>query len=212
MRRRLPVTRNALWQGRAACRPPLADAGRSKRHTEDGVSPDVQLMVYRALVTKGQRIYLQQPAGLVADAAAAADFPLSSYLHAWLVSAVRVAEAAARAEIAGHPGLASDLDRQLPREADRRSQVREHDAAWLTHPKRPTPKPGEDPPSNRTRLALTVSAAERARWERALAARGSSVLACVTEALRAITAADGSWLDASMPGIPAPSWRGVGAA
>jgi hypothetical protein len=153
----------------------------------------------------------------VADAADAAGFPLSGYLHAWLVSAVRVAEAAARAEAGGHAGLALDLDRQLPQERDRRARWAEYDAEWKTRPE-PAPKVDADgkpikPPGPRTRLALSLTQpTERARWDQSLTARGSSILACVTEALSAIKAADGSWLDASMPGIPAPSWQVVGAA
>jgi hypothetical protein len=173
-------------------------------------------MVYRGAVTRSQRISLQQPRRLVDAAAEAAGFPLASYLHAWLVNAVRVAEAAARADADGHPGLAAELDAQLPLETDRPARWAAHDAEWIANPPPPLP-PKKDgtpakEPSNRARIPLTATAAERARWNRSLAARGSSVLACVTRALDAITEADGSWLDADMPGIPAPSWQGVGAA
>lgn len=178
------------------------------------MSPEVQPMVYRGGVTRSQRIALQQPTRLVERAAAPAGFPLSSYLHAWLVNAVRVAEAAARAEVDGHPGRAGELDAQLPREVERPARWAVHDEEWHANP--PVPKKDKDGkeivPTIRTRIALPTTPAERARWDRSLAARGSSVLACVTRALDAITEADGSWLDADMPGVPAPSWQGVGAA
>lgn len=178
------------------------------------MSPRVQPMVYRGGVTRSQRIALQQPTRLVERAAIAADFPLSGYLQGWLVAAVRVAEAAARAEADGHPGRAGELDAQLPREHDRPARWAIHDEEWNANP--PEPKKDKDgreiPPTIRSRIALPSTSAERARWDRSLSARGSSVLACVTRALDAITEADGSWLDADMPGIPAPSWQGVGAA
>jgi hypothetical protein len=174
------------------------------------MSPQVQPMVYRGGVTRSQRISLQQPTRLVDAAADAAGFPLSSYLHAWIVSAVRTAEAASRHEADGETSIAAGLDAQLPREAARPGIWADHDAEWTANPPPPRSDGTEQP--IRTRIALPVTAADRARWDNSLAARGSSVLACVTEALSALKAADGSWLDADMPGLPAPSWQGVGAA
>lgn len=144
-----------------------------------------------ARVTRSPRVFLQQPKGLVAEASATASFPLSSYLHAWIVSAVKVAEAAAAADAAGDHAAAAGLDAQLPGDLPR-TRSREN--------------------IDRARIGIPATIEDRDRWNASLGARGSSVQACTREALEALVIAGGSWEDAAMPGAPPRAWHAAGAA